>query len=664
MIRYRTLISIGLVLLSLAVALNVAVASKNVLAIFSLRPTNMEAMDYSGDILYTLISALGKEDDIEVMPRREMEENLFQEGLAQGDNPKQVVKAGNALGVNFVLFGNVTAKGGKVRAELKLMDVPNQRIINTWTPVFSGREAIESEIIHVAESIKNDIANRDPFIAAAPAAQPTQQTINIEIENLRARTQDGKVVLRWKFDKSQPIVGFNVYRAVKKEGPYQFLGTTLKNAYTDSELSSGQLYFYNIGIMLQSGAEQKSALTANVNFTTEKMPYPPLIIKGRGYVRRASIEFVPSLQNEQEKFKISQYKIYRQVKNEGDWKYVRSLDAKQGYQSSVSIIAEDKKLPDDDLTCNYALASVDKKGRESPLSDPIAIRTVKRPALLLEKDDLLRENRFSWTPVKAVNGYILYRRVTQQNWKKVGRISGASKSSYSDKFELEDGLHYQYYLTCYDDQSESGPSNIVDAKTKDLPIFPQNLAAEGGLVKSVKLSWVPVDDPDIGGYTVYRGDQPGNFTKIGRVKGYRTGAYLDKGKVFKPLEDGKTYYYKLVSFNLFNAEGEPTPVIQVTTKPRPVTARGLAVMAETEQITVKWEPNPESDIQKYTLYRNKNGGSWSKITDLGGGQNNFHDKNLTPDVVYRYRVIVQDTDGLKSDPVESEPVKSPIIKTQ
>ena len=202
---------------------------------------------------------------------------------------------------------------------------------------------------------------------------------------------------------------------------------------------------------------------------------------------------------------------------------------------------------------------------------------------------------------------------------------------------------------------DGGPATFVPQASME------ELVAQG---EAFGLNSYPVDDPDIGGYTVYRGDQPGNFTKIGRVKGYRTGAYLDKGKVFKPLEDGKTYYYKLVSFNLFNAEGEPTPIIQVTTKPRPVTARGLAVTAETEQITVKWEPNPESDIQKYTLYRNKNGGSWSKITELGGGQNNFHDKNLTPDVVYRYRVIVQDTDGLKSDPAESEPVKSPIIKTQ
>ena len=144
--RCRKIVLVGLMLFALVQPGVAAAASKNVLAIFNLRPTNIEAMDYSGDILYTLISALGKEDAIEVIPRREMEESLYREGLAQGDNPRQVIKAGSALGVNFVLFGNVSAKDGKVRAELKLMDVPKRHVINTWTPLFSGREAIQPEI--------------------------------------------------------------------------------------------------------------------------------------------------------------------------------------------------------------------------------------------------------------------------------------------------------------------------------------------------------------------------------------------------------------------------------------------------------------------------------------------------------------------------------------
>jgi fibronectin type 3 domain-containing protein len=660
--RNKAIILLAVTLFSLAGLMDQARAQKNVVAIFNLRPTNIEAMDYSGDILYTLVSALSQEDSIEVMSRREMEESLFRGGLAQGDNPKQVIKAGNALGVNYVLFGNVTAKGGQVRAELKLMNVPNKRVIDTWLPMFSGREAIQSEIASLVKAIENVIAKSKPFVTPEPA-DPKTQEVRIGIQNFRARNQDGKLVLRWKFDTSQPIFGFNIYRSSKKAGPFQFVGKTNKNRFTDSGLKRDQLYYYHLGILRGSGQEVKSKQSTQIIYTAEKMPYPPPIMRAKGHVRRATIEFVPSLQNDKENFKITQYKLYRQSDDGSEWAPILSIAAKKGYQSNISLIAEDRKIPTDDQTCTYALSSIDNRGRESPFSDPITIRTIKRPTFSLGKDNLLREIHFTWAPVKTIKGYNLYRRYEQKEWKKIGRISGASKISFTDKTNLDDGKHYQYYLTVYDEKSETGPSNTVAAKTKDLPPCPKEVGAHGGLVKSVKLSWTPVGDPDIGGYTIYRGLDVNNFNRITQVKGHRSNSYLDKGKTFTSLKDGKTYYYKIVSYNLFKAEGESSPVIQATTKPRPTSTKGFAVAAGSDRITVRWDPNPESDIENYTLYRNRNGGMWSKLKELDSGHNDYHDKDLKVDAVYRYRIIVQDKDGLKSDPLESESVKSPIVKT-
>ncbi len=653
----------ALTLASLAGLIDQARAQKDVLAIFNLRPTNIEAMDYSGDILYTLISALGKKDSIEVMPRREMEESLFRGGLAQGDNPKQVIKAGNVLGVNYVLFGNVTAKGGQVRAQLNLMDVPNKRVIDTWSPVFSGREAIPSEIGSLVKAIENVIAKSEPFVALQPA-EPKTETVRIGIQQFRASNQDGKVLLRWKFDATEPIVGFNIYRASKKAGPFQFVGKTNKNLFEDSGLNRGQLYYYHLGILLGSGQEVKSKQATQITYTAEKMPYPPLIIGGKGHVRRVTIEFVPSLQNDQENFEITQYKLYRKSDDGSQWTPILSIAADKGYQSNVSLRAEDKNISADDLNCTYALSSIDSRGRESPFSDPITIRTIQRPTLSLKKDNLLRQIHFTWAPVKTIEGYNIYRRSNQNKWEKIGRISGASKISFTDKTKLDDGKQYQYYLTVYDEESETGPSNTVAAKTKDPPACPADVGAQSDLVKSVKLSWTPVDDPDIGGYTIYRGIDADNFSRITQVDGYRSDAYLDKGKAFDSLEDGKTYYYKILSYNLFKAEGKPSPVIQATTKPRPTLARGFSAAAGTERITVRWDQNPEFDIKNYTLYRNRNGGMWSKLKELDAGRSEYHDEDLKADTVYRYRIIVEDKDGLKSDPVESEPVKSPLVKAK
>ena len=80
MSRNKAIILWAVTLFALAGLMDQARAQKNVVAIFNLRPTNIAAMDYSGDILYTLISALGQEDSIEVMSRRESEFCLVRAG--------------------------------------------------------------------------------------------------------------------------------------------------------------------------------------------------------------------------------------------------------------------------------------------------------------------------------------------------------------------------------------------------------------------------------------------------------------------------------------------------------------------------------------------------------------------------------------------------------
>ena len=81
-------------------------------------------------------------------------------------------------------------------------------------------------------------------------------------------------------------------------------------------------------------------------------------------------------------------------------------------------------------------------------------------------------------------------------------------------------------------------------------------------------------------------------------------------------------------------------------------------------VTLCWNPNPESDIKNYILYRNKNDGRWSKIAELDSGQDNYSDTELKPETTYSYRIIAEDKDGLESDPVESESVQSPIVETE
>ncbi|NQT70984.1 MAG: hypothetical protein HQ552_15575 [Desulfobacteraceae bacterium] len=634
-------------------------AAQNALAIFNLTPTNMEAMGYDGEILYTLISALERQKTIELMSRRDMEEVLFHAGLVQGGDTASVAKAGKALGINFILFGSVTKKAGRILATLKLMDVENQRLIKTWNKSFVGREAILNEVPKFAGELTDTIGSREGSYAV-PAAAAAQ--VEATIENLRAKSQGKKVLLTWKFDPSQPIVGFNVYRSENSEGPYQYQGKTDQNLFEDAKIKKGKSYYYRVGLKLSSGKEIKSSLTTQIKSAGEKIPHPPLVMGGKGYIRRTEIEFVPALMNEQEKFKIKTYKVYRKKSADSSWEIISSVNAKMTSQSELAFTVEDKKDLEDGETYFYAVASLDDKKRESPMSDPVTVKTIDRPVLKVEQDNLLRKINVAWEPQENIAGHYLYRRQGQKDWLKVAQIRAPAKPGLTDKKDLEDGQSYQYQLTSYDAKGESGPSNTIQAQTKDLPPFPQDVITQSGLVKSVKIFWTPIEDPDVGGYAIYRGTSTENLKMITKVKGHKSSSFLDKGRGFDPLKDGQDYFYAIVSYNLFGADGKPTKAVKATTKPRPTPVQGLMSTKGADYIQIKWDKNPQNDIKTYILSRSRNNGYWSNLEKLTADQNVFKDVDLKPETNYRYKIIALDKDGLESDPVESENVASPIVK--
>jgi TolB-like protein len=307
MFRSRNVFAIFMALALMVYAVSPVEADKNALAILNLRPTNMEAMGYDGEILYALISALEKQKTIEVMPRREMEEQLFQAGLVQGDTPEMAMAAGQALGINFILFGSVTKKAERIESNVSLMDVEQKRVIQSWRETFSGREEILTRVPEFAEELSSTILNRDQrAVSAAPEIQP-----DVSIEDLRAKSKGKAVVLTWKFDPAKPITGFHVYRSENPQGPFQFSGKTDRNSFEDSNIKKGRPYYYRIGILHTSGREIKSPHTAEITKAGEKTPHPPLLMGAKAFIKRIEINFVPSLLNDQEKFKIKQYKIHK-----------------------------------------------------------------------------------------------------------------------------------------------------------------------------------------------------------------------------------------------------------------------------------------------------------------------------------------------------------------
>jgi len=624
MFRTRNIFALIATVCCLFWSVNASPAPKNALAIFNLRPTNIEAMGHNGDILYALISALEGDKAIALMPRREMEEILFHAGLVQGDDPDQVQKAGRILNIKYVLFGHVTKQGEEIRASLKLMDIEKGSIIGTWSPRFSGREAILSGITSIINELSNAIHGRGRTVDSTSAIPSPPQ---LEIKDLKIKSEGKTVTLSWQADPSQPITGYHIYRSETSEGPFQYHGKTAQKIYHDTTTRKGRSYFYRIGIIHHSGKEVRSPQILQVKNVGKKTPHPPLILGARGYIRKGTLKLVPSLLNEKQNFKIQKYKIFRQTSTGGRWKNIQTIDAAIISQSDLFFPVEDKQDLKDGETYTYAVSSVDDKELESPMSDPVTLKTVKRPTLTVGEENLLRKIVLVWQHLAGAEGYYLYRRADQ------------------------------------DDQGETGPSKKVRAKTKNLPDHPQDLLLRSGLVKSVRITWTPLKDPDVGGYIIYRGTNRKDLKKITKIEGHTADSFLDKGSMFSALEDGKEYYYTVAGYNLFGASGKMTLTATARTKPLPEDIKGLRVTTAGNAITIQWQQNPEPDIRTYLLSKNRNNGFWSSAKEISADMTRYVDTDLKPEAKYRYKIIAEDKDGLKSNPVETDLILSPIIKT-
>ena len=670
MLHIRKIIFIAVAVFIALLAPESLNAESNDLAIFAFKAADIEAMSYNGEILYALVSALEKDKSINLMPRREMEEILNRAGLVQSSNSKKGIEAGKALGIDFIVLGKVAKKDELISTEIKLIDIENRQVLETWKRDFSGCEDIRQKIPAFAVELSSVIKNKEEYLSVPPlakaepekSAQHAGYHTGAAIEDLKAVKQGKAVVLTWKFKSDQVAACFNIYRSDKLTGPYQFLGKTDKPQYNDINITGNKPLYYKIGIILDCGRESRTGRSVLFKPVEEKLPYPPIIMSSVGFVRKTRIEFVPSLLNRQKKFKIIKYKVYRKNNSSGEWEQIKIINANDSSSSKVSFVVEDNAIIEDGREYTYAISSLDKKYKESHLSDLITITTINPPVLSIEEDNLLRKINLTWLRLKNVKGYCLYRKCDQEDWKIVSVINDENKTNWSDQKEIKDGQKYRYYLTARGINGETEPSNEIKAKTKELPLFPKNFNAKSGFVKSVEISWTPFDDPDVGGYLIYRGPDETNLVKIATVKGCKSDSFLDKGKLFSPLKDGAKYYYLIAAFNLFNAEGKASKPIAADTKPRPGKSKGLTATTKKDSIFIKWNENPEPDIKAYILYRSKNKGRWSKLLELNSSQTTYTDKNLKPELNYCYQIIAEDKDGLKSDPSGSNTIQSPLIK--
>ena len=157
---------------------------------------------------------------------------------------------------------------------------------------------------------------------------------------------------------------------------------------------------------------------------------------------------------------------------------------------------------------------------------------------------------------------------------------------------------------------------------------PRGLRGEIAGFRKIKLSWSLQPEPEAKGYVVYRADSPtGEFKKITKLSKPEDVRFVDDHSSSRPMEDSKTYFYKIAALNPFDKESEMSPPVSVTTAGPPTPPKGfVGDGGKVRSVPLRWELS-ELDVAGYRIYRSDSPtGKPDMIKDVKGGKEiAYHD---------------------------------------
>ena len=177
------------------------------------------------------------------------------------------------------------------------------------------------------------------------------------------------------------------------------------------------------------------------------------------------------------------------------------------------------------------------------------------------------------------------------------------------------------------------------------PAIPTGLVAQPGTVGNtqVELTWNANTEFDLAGYNLYRSENDQDYAKI-NVSIIATTSYFDTD-----VAPDTTYYYKLSALDS-NSNGSDQTSSQSTTPADvpPNVPSGLSVATGNQNIDITWNPNTETDLAGYNLYRSENDIDYIKINASTIITMSYLDNTVVNGIAYYYKLSAEDSGGLES----------------
>ncbi len=652
----RFLAVVGLLLLICPAAAGAAPSQVRI-SVFNFGTVNLEASGLGATVTNMLIGRLSEERSLTVLDRKELEAFLSMNDLQQDDKIDNVVDIGSRLGLNVIVVGSVEKKGSMIVVTCKAIQIDQKKPLLSARAGAIGDAALAGEIGKLSQQIKTAILEQSRRAVSAESGSPPAPV------QIRKRPGNRSIQLTWEDPPGGSSVGYEVFRATTEQGPFSRIAEVVKPEYLDDTVDKDTGYYYKIRAMNDRG--RQSGYSEVIEAKTAVTPNPPVILKAEGRVKAIALLWSPGPGSE-DPLPLKGYRLYRSRTEQGPYQEILSIQSQGVAGEGPASIDRLQRVPcldkglEDGAEYHYRVTAYNEKELESGFSRSVKGVTTPAVGTVSAEGNLIREIRLAWTPLASpfIRGYTVYRSTAEkEKFARVKRIeawgeSPGRKIEYADRDGLGDQTRYYYKITASEEGDiETASSPVVSAVTRGKPPRPEELNAVGGLVKRVALKWKAATADDVEGYKLYGSrDKDGQYGFLKTLPGRETDRYTDESRGFDRLEDGAAYHYRLTTYNRVDVESEATPTVSAVTKPRPARPSGFrGVSGKAKGAPLSWAPNQEKDIATYHLFRavGAEGGEFERCARVTGSE--YLDQGLKDHTIYRYRLRVEDRDGLESD---------------
>jgi hypothetical protein len=326
-------------------------------------------------------------------------------------------------------------------------------------------------------------------------------------------------------------------------------------------------------------------------------------------------------------------------KSKSETFHVDNFDFIHGKTYYYKILAWDEVPLNSTMTSEFPVKFIDDIAPQAPLG--LSVNSVVGGDAI----------NISWTTNTDGDtaSYVIYSNRTG-GWEVIATVPHPKNYNVSNGYVH--GTRYYFKISAMDTIPNESPQSAAESTVHIdyiRPNIPEGLnvtpIAQGD---SLKISWFPNNDDTVF-YSVYS-NRSGDWKILQNVT---DSSYFDNSD----LVNGTRYYYKVSAWDevplesLLSAAQSNVSLDQI--KPSP--PGGLtAVNATGNTIELKWEPNPEIDIDGYEVYINRssgrgNGRQYDYIARVGAGTTGYKVTNLTEETTYYFVVSAFDEVPLLSD---------------